>query len=82
MNQRAMEIGEIIETRFKNLMKTCDSIGDVRGIGAMTGIEFVIHSDPRKPNTALCAEIVKGCAARGLILLSAGVRLVLPLRIS
>lgn len=72
LNQRAMEVGEIITNRLNKLMAECLQIGDVRGIGAMVGIEFVIDGDSTKPNTEICGQIVKGCAANGLIVLSAG----------
>ncbi len=72
LNQRAVHIGKIITDRIENLQKEFPEIGDVRGIGAMIGIEFVHDNDPGKPATELCDKIVKGCAAAGLILLSAG----------
>jgi 4-aminobutyrate aminotransferase/(S)-3-amino-2-methylpropionate transaminase len=72
LNEQANKVGEIITNRMKNLSKECPEIGDVRGIGAMIGIEFVKNGDPRQPNTEVCGEIVKGCAENGLIMLSAG----------
>ncbi len=72
LNARAVEVGNIISTRLKNLMKECPEIGDVRGIGAMIGLEFVKNGDPRQPNSDICGKIVKGCADNGLIVLSAG----------
>ena len=72
LNERAVEVGNIITTRLDNLMNECPEIGEVRGIGAMIGIEFVINKDPRQPNSEICGHIVKGCAENGLIVLSAG----------
>ncbi|MDU8886862.1 aspartate aminotransferase family protein [Yeosuana sp. MJ-SS3] len=72
LNERAVEVGNIISTRLNNLKKDCPEIGDVRGIGAMIGIEFVKNGDPRQPNSEVCGPIVKGCAEHGLIVLSAG----------
>ena len=87
LNERAVQIGKIVTDRMKNLQKENSSIGDVRGIGAMTGIEFVKDNDPGKPDTELCDKIVKGCAEDGLILLSAGtfknvIRILSPLVIT
>ena len=87
LNERAVEVGDIISTRLKNLMKQCPEIGDVRGIGAMIAIEFVKNGDPRQPSTEICGEIVKGCAENGLIVLSAGtyknvIRILSPLVIT
>lgn len=87
LNARAVEVGNIISTRLNKLMKDCPEIGDVRGIGAMIGIEFVKNNDPTQPNMDVCSEIVKGCAENGLIVLSAGtyknvIRILSPLVIT
>ena len=72
LNERAIEIGEVIMERFLKLKDQYMEIGDVRGMGAMIGIEFVKNGDPRQPNGELCDQIIKSCADEGLILLSAG----------
>ncbi|MFO8147577.1 MAG: aspartate aminotransferase family protein [Bacteroidota bacterium] len=87
LNERAMHIGKIVTERMEKLQKEFSDIGDVRGIGAMIGIEFVDNNDPGKPNTELCDQIVKGCADEGLILISAGtfknvIRILSPLVIT
>ena len=87
LNERAKHIGKIIMDRFNELKKTVPAIGDVRGIGAMIGIEFVKNGDPRQQDGELCGRIVKACAAKGLILLSAGtyknvIRILSPLVIT
>lgn len=87
LNDRANEIGSVITERFQSLQKEMVEIGDVRGIGAMIGVEFVKNGDPRQPDGDLCDRIVKGCSDRGLILLSAGtfknvVRILSPLVIT
>lgn len=87
LNARAFEVGEIISSRFEKLKAEFSAIGDVRGLGAMIAIEFVKNGDPRQPDGALCDRVVKACAERGLILLSAGtfknvIRVLSPLVIS
>jgi 4-aminobutyrate aminotransferase/(S)-3-amino-2-methylpropionate transaminase len=87
LNERAVQVGNIISSRLNNLMKECPEIGDVRGIGAMIGIEFVKNGDPRQPNMDICSKIVKGCAESGLIIISAGtyknvIRILSPLVIT
>jgi 4-aminobutyrate aminotransferase/(S)-3-amino-2-methylpropionate transaminase len=72
LNERAREVGTLISSRLNHLMKECPEIGDVRGIGAMIGIEFVKNGDPQQPYLDVCSQIVKGCAKHGLIVLSAG----------
>jgi 4-aminobutyrate aminotransferase/(S)-3-amino-2-methylpropionate transaminase len=87
LNAKALLIAEVINKRMGDLKKECPSIGDVRGVGAMQGIEFIAHGDPNSPATDLCARIVKACAKKGLILLSAGtyknvIRILSPLVIT
>lgn len=87
LNQRGLEIGDIIVNHFNKLKESYPQIGDVRGLGAMIGIEFVKNNDPSQPDGELCSRIVKGCAEQGLVLLSAGtqknvVRILSPLSIS
>ncbi len=87
LNERAIHIGKIVTDRMEKLQREFPDIGDVRGIGAMIGIEFVKNNDPGKPNTDLCDKIVKGCAEEGLILISAGtfknvIRILSPLVIT
>ncbi len=87
LNEKAIKIGNVIMNRLQNLMKQLPEIGDVRGVGAMIGIEFVKNGDPRQPNSEICPQIVKGCAENGLIVLSAGthkniIRILSPLVIT
>ncbi|TXE08298.1 aspartate aminotransferase family protein [Gelidibacter salicanalis] len=87
LNEKAVKIGQVIMNRLQSLMKQHPEIGDVRGVGAMIGIEFVKSDDQRQPNSEICSEIVKGCAENGLIVLSAGtykniIRILSPLVIT
>lgn len=87
LNARAIEVGDMITTRFNALKETHSEIGDVRGIGAMIGIEFVKNGDSRQPNGDLCDAVVKGCSNRNLIVISAGtfknvIRVLCPLVIT
>lgn len=87
LNDRAVEISQIVEERFNKLKAKHSCIGDVRGLGAMQAIEFSIDGDPRKPDSETCTKLIKACLDRGLILLSAGtyknvIRILSPLTIS
>lgn len=87
LNKKAVVVGNTIMSRLKELMKTCPQIGDVRGVGAMIGIEFVKNSDSTQPDAEICSEIIKGCSENGLIMLSAGthkniIRILSPLVIT
>ncbi|WP_026452200.1 aspartate aminotransferase family protein [Aequorivita capsosiphonis] len=87
LNQRGIEVGNIIEERFKKMQAKYPQIGDVRGMGAMMAMEFVKDGDPLKPDGKLCGQIVGNCADRGLIIINAGtskniIRVLCPLVIT
>jgi 4-aminobutyrate aminotransferase/(S)-3-amino-2-methylpropionate transaminase len=87
LNAQGKRIGQIVRDRFSTLQKVMPQIGDVRGVGAMIGIEFVKDNDPTQPDGDLCTAIVQGCAEQGLIVISAGsfknvIRILSPLVIT
>jgi 4-aminobutyrate aminotransferase/(S)-3-amino-2-methylpropionate transaminase len=84
---RANFIGQTIIHRFKQLQEKYETIGDVRGLGAMVAVEFVKDSKTKEPNKELTAAILKECHQRGVIVMSAGIysnviRLLTPLVIT
>ena len=72
INKLGEKVGKTISKRFKEMGKKYAGIGNVRGLGAMMAMEFVHDNDPWKPNAEIVANIVKGCAEEGLIIISAG----------
>ncbi|MEQ8910125.1 MAG: aspartate aminotransferase family protein [Vicingaceae bacterium] len=87
INQKAAKVGEIVTKRFKAMQENFSCIGDVRGLGAMIAMEFVKENDPHQPDYEMCSNLVKACAKRDLIVISAGVnknvlRILSPLTIS
>lgn len=69
---RALEIGKTVTSRYNAMKEKYDCIGDVRGLGAMIGIEFVKDKESKTPDAALTAAIVKECAQNALLVESAG----------
>jgi 4-aminobutyrate aminotransferase/(S)-3-amino-2-methylpropionate transaminase len=83
---RAKAIGEAIRERLSPLQAEFPQLGDVRGLGAMIGLEFV-QEDSKMPNGAAVEAIVAHAREHGLILLPTGtygnvIRLLPPLRLS
>jgi 4-aminobutyrate aminotransferase len=70
--ERARRIGELMLPRLRALATRHDTIGDVRGRGAMTAIELVQGSGSKDPNPELTAEIARRCHAAGLVVLTCG----------
>ena len=82
--QRAEAIGKAALTRLKSLQERCVVVGDVRGIGAMIGIELVKDRATKEPAKELTGKVVKYCLEQGVMLISAGIfsnviRLLIPL---
>lgn len=74
LNSRAVAIGNRITARLQKLQqKFPDSIGEVRGMGAMVGMELVEAHDAGRPATELAKSTLKACADRGLLIIGAGV---------
>jgi 4-aminobutyrate aminotransferase/(S)-3-amino-2-methylpropionate transaminase len=84
--ERARRAGERIAGRFRSWAESYPCIGDVRGLGAMVGMELVGDPVSRTPDKALTGRLLAAALARGLILLSSGtygnvVRVLAPLTI-
>jgi 4-aminobutyrate aminotransferase/(S)-3-amino-2-methylpropionate transaminase len=69
---RAFEIGKYITSRFHHMREKYDVIGDIRGLGAMIGIEFVKNRSTKEPHAELVKKITQYCFKRGVIVLNAG----------
>ncbi|PEL13269.1 4-aminobutyrate--2-oxoglutarate transaminase [Bacillus sp. AFS017336] len=83
---RAKAIGEKIKLFFSGLKDDYPIIYDIRGLGAMVGIEFIDHATGQ-PAKEFVAALTKRCCENGVIILSAGVhsnvlRFLTPLTIS
>lgn len=70
--EKAMQIGNTFKNHFDSLKKELPVIGDVRGLGAMIGIEFIKDSDTKEPNSELVTKLVTYCAEHGLLVENAG----------
>ncbi len=87
LNSKAEKVGKTVMDFFNLLKSECNAIGVVRGLGAMVAFELVKDKDPNKPDAELCKALINACAAKGLLIISAGVsgnviRVLSPLIIS
>ncbi len=69
---RATELGERMRGRLEALAERTPTIGEVRGLGPMLGVELVADRDSRTPAPALAKAVVDAAFERGLLLLSCG----------
>ncbi len=83
--ERARQAGDRIRARFCEWATRYSCIGDVRGLGAMVGLELVTDRATRTPDKALTgAPALRARSQRGVVLLCAGtygnvVRVLAPL---
>jgi len=70
---RAAAIGKIIRKRFDEMKGKYAIIGDVRGLGAMLGMELVKDPVTKVPAKDECAAVVQECLRNGVIIPSAGI---------
>jgi 4-aminobutyrate aminotransferase/(S)-3-amino-2-methylpropionate transaminase len=70
--ERTNAIGERMRLRLESWKQKYELVGDVRGIGAMRLVEFVLDREARTPAPNETLDIIKMAASRGLILIRAG----------
>jgi 4-aminobutyrate aminotransferase len=70
MVENAARQGVLLKTELLRIKAQSPSIGDVRGIGLMVGVELTAADGT--PDTALAKRIVAACRDRGLLLLTCG----------
>ena len=83
--ENARVVGEHLMTALHAIARRHTCIGDVRGIGLMIGVEFVVDQDSREPAHDFMEQIVHAAYERGLLLLGCGrsvIRIAPPLNIN
>ncbi|MGV3583117.1 MAG: 4-aminobutyrate--2-oxoglutarate transaminase [Methylophilus sp.] len=84
---RSITIGDRLRQRFNAMKSKFNFITEVRGLGAMTGVEFCHDNDPNKPAADIANALKAEAAKRGLLLLNCGIygnvlRVMVPLTIT
>ena len=72
----AAKMGERFLTQLKPMQSRHPSIGDVRGLGLMVGVEFVKDKDTKEIAPQLRDAIVLKCFEKGLLTLGCGLNVV------
>jgi 4-aminobutyrate aminotransferase/(S)-3-amino-2-methylpropionate transaminase len=85
--QKAEVLGVKLLSCFKEMQKTHEIIGDVRGKGSMLALELVRDRETKEPASEETRLLTKLCYERGLLLLSCGthgnvIRVLMPLEIT
>lgn len=69
--ENAREVGDHLRSGLKQVAEKHPSIGDIRGLGLMLGVEFV-DKTTNEPDAAIRDRVEMECFKRGLILLGCG----------
>jgi len=70
--QRAVHVGDRVKDGFRRLADRFDIIGDVRGLGAMVGMELVTDRETKAPAKELTGKIATAALRNGAIFPTAG----------
>ena len=71
MLAKSVALGEKLKTRFDKWQKDFGIIGEIRGLGAMLGLEFV-KGDNREPAADEAKQLAAYCLGKGLLILVCG----------
>jgi 4-aminobutyrate aminotransferase/(S)-3-amino-2-methylpropionate transaminase len=72
--ERAAHVGERIKARFNVLKERFNIVGDVRGLGAMVGMELVKDRATKEPASEETSKIANEALRNGAIFPTAGLR--------
>ena len=70
--QNAARMGERFLQRLQQMQGQHRSMGDVRGLGLMVGVELVEDKDTKAPAVELRNAVVQKCFDKGLLILGCG----------
>jgi len=71
MLAKSVALGEKLKARFAKWQQQFDIIGEIRGLGAMLGLELV-KGENKEPAADEAKQLTSYCLEKGLILLSCG----------
>jgi len=70
--ERARAIGRRLKAGLAKIRRRHPAIGDIRGVGALWGIDFVTDPETREPDPHAAADAAAGLARRGYLALAGG----------
>jgi 4-aminobutyrate aminotransferase/(S)-3-amino-2-methylpropionate transaminase len=70
--QQSAKMGVYLRKRLDEFKDNYECVGDVRGLGPMLAMEFVIDKKTKKPDPDGSSKVIKKCLSKGLMILKAG----------
>jgi len=71
--ERAQVVGKTIRAAWEDIARDVPEIGDIRGLGAMIGVEMVKDPETKEPAKDLVGAIIGEAMGRGLLAVNCGV---------
>jgi 4-aminobutyrate aminotransferase / (S)-3-amino-2-methylpropionate transaminase / 5-aminovalerate transaminase len=69
---RAEQVGKTLRARWEEVAQDVPQIGEVRGVGAMVGVEFVQARETKEPAGDFVGSMVERAMQRGVVAVSCG----------
>jgi 4-aminobutyrate aminotransferase/(S)-3-amino-2-methylpropionate transaminase len=70
---RSEQVGKMIRSRWEEISRDVPEVGDIRGIGAMIGVEMVRDRDSKEPADEYLSAFMKETQKRGVVTVSCGI---------
>jgi 4-aminobutyrate aminotransferase / (S)-3-amino-2-methylpropionate transaminase / 5-aminovalerate transaminase len=70
--ERAEQIGKILRSRWEEVARDVPHVGDIRGIGAMIGVEFVEDRESKQPAGGFLGALMGDAVRHGVVSVSCG----------
>jgi 4-aminobutyrate aminotransferase / (S)-3-amino-2-methylpropionate transaminase / 5-aminovalerate transaminase len=71
--QRADVVGKSIRARWEEIARDVPEVGDIRGLGAMIGVEMVSDRETKEPDGAFVGRLMAETQKRGVVTVSCGI---------
>jgi 4-aminobutyrate aminotransferase/(S)-3-amino-2-methylpropionate transaminase len=71
--ERAEQLGKTIRSRWEDAAREIPEIGDIRGLGAMVGVELVEDRETKTPDHGIASRLTAETTRRGVVSVSCGI---------
>ncbi|HEV8683647.1 MAG TPA: 4-aminobutyrate--2-oxoglutarate transaminase [Actinomycetota bacterium] len=71
--ERASHLGKVIRERWEEIAREVPAVGEIRGVGAMVGVEMVEDRTSREPAPEFVSRLIGNAAQRGVVAVSCGI---------
>jgi 4-aminobutyrate aminotransferase/(S)-3-amino-2-methylpropionate transaminase len=70
--ERAETVGKTIRAAWEHVAEEVPEVGEIRGLGAMIGVEFVKDRETKAPNGDFASALVQEAMGRGVVSVTCG----------